>query len=96
MSHSQSSVQSTIAKVHYTPKSGVTVTAFAHAQKGGSTFLMHEGKKYSNAKEWIEKAFQNSGKNKELQVVEKSVVGTPRPHTRYIPPNKNCPYGTYV
>lgn len=95
---SKQAIPSTIAKVHYTPKSGVIVTAFAVAKKGEPTYLMHDGKRFSNAQEWIKDAFQNSGKSTELQVVvgKKSDVGTPRPHTRYVPPSKQSPFGQYV
>ena len=97
MSQSHAAIQSTIRKlgtVHYTPKLGVSVTAFAQGKKGEPTNLIYEGIEYKNAQEWIKKVFQNSGKNLQV-VVAKTAVGTPRP-TKYIPPSQNCPFGRYV
>jgi hypothetical protein len=101
MSQSHAAIQSTIRKlgtVHYTPKLGVSVTAFAQGKKGEPTNLIYEGIEYKNAQEWIKKVFQNSGKNLQVVVekpVEKTVVGTPRP-TKYIPPSDKCPFGRFV
>ena len=96
MSKSQA-ISSTIAKVHYTPRPGVSVTAVAVAKKGEPTTLMHEGKTYANAQVWIKDVFQNSGKSTVLQVViEKNVGGTPRPPKQYVPPSQTCPFGRYI
>ncbi len=98
MSQSQPTVQPTIRKlanVYYTPREGVSVTANAHGEVGKPTYLIHDGKRYPNAQEWIKLVFQNSGKNLQV-VIEKSVVGTPRPPTRYVPPSQKSPFGQYI
>jgi len=61
---------------------------------GISTGLFYKGTMYNDAKEWIDKAFNNSGKSCTVQIERAQIVSTPRPK-RYIPPNQKCSFGRY-
>jgi hypothetical protein len=81
-------------------KSGdiMAVTEYTGGIKKSKTTLLFEGIEYTNAQEWLSRAFNNSGKSPECMVqIERpqTVVGTPRP-TRYVPPSANCKFGRYM
>jgi hypothetical protein len=81
-------------------KSGdiMAVTEYTGGIKKSKTTLLFEGIEYTNAQEWLSRAFNNSGKSPECMVqIERpqTVVGTPRP-TRYVPPSATCKFGRYM
>ncbi len=63
--------------------------------KKSKTTLLFEGVEYADAKEWIAKAFNNSGKSCTVKIEQSQVVHTPRP-TRYVPPSATCKFGRYA
>ena len=81
-------------------KSGdiMAVTEETGGIKKSKTTLLFEGVEYTNAQDWLSRAFKNSGKSSECMVqIERpqTVVSTPRP-TRYVPPSADCKFGRYV
>ena len=81
-------------------KSGdiMAVTEDTGGIKKSKTTLLFEGIEYTNAQEWLSRAFNNSGKSPECMVqIERpqTVVSTPRP-TRYVPPSATCKFGRYM
>lgn len=88
-----------VAKAHYRPSPTQplkTADVLAVTGDGGHcrTTLQYEGVEYSNALEWLEKAFNNSGKSCYVPIERSCDVRTPRP-TRYLPPSATCPFGAY-
>jgi len=58
------------------------------------TGVSYEGTEYADTLAWISAAFQNSGKvNFPKAAIPSS---TPRPVTKYIPPNDRRSFGQYV
>ena len=60
-----------------------------------TTGVCYEGTTYTTPVDWLTKAFNNSGKSCGVQVDRKFLsTGTPRA-TRYVPPNRGCPFGGF-
>jgi hypothetical protein len=88
-----------LAKAHYRPYPAqplktADVVAVIGDGSNSRTTLQYEGVEYSNALEWLAKAFNNSGRICCLPTERSHDAGTPRP-TRYVPPSAACPFGSY-
>jgi hypothetical protein len=88
-----------VGKAHYRPSPNQhfkTALIMAVVGNGGTscTTLLYEGIQYSNALEWLQKAFNNSGRACNVQIERSPSVDTPRP-LRYIPPSSLSPFGSY-
>ncbi len=88
-----------LGKCHYRTspnqhcKTGDIMAVVGNGGKSCTT-LLYQGVRYSNALEWLEKAFNNSGRACHVQIERSPSVDTPRP-MRYIPPSSSCPFGQY-
>ena len=94
----QSTSNKSLGNVLYTPLLGVNVIAHAIGTTIGKKtdqYVEYDGKTYNNAKEWIEKVFQNSGKKIQVNI-ELTIDKTPRPKKAYLPPTKKSPFGQYI
>ena len=77
-------------------KTGDIIAVVGETDKRKRTILLFEGVEYANAQEWLAKAFKNSGRSCAVKIEQSQAVGnTPRP-TRYVPPSKDSPFGSYV
>ena len=83
-----------IAKAHYKPsingniKTGEIVSKMNTDGKP-STVIIFDGIEYTNAKEWISKAFNNSGKECSVKIQNSEAVNTPRPILRRVSNSEN-------
>lgn len=89
-----------VAKAHYRPspsqpvKSGDIIATIGSDGRSNTT-LLYDGVEYSNAQEWLAKAFNNSGKSCAIQFERSQAVDTPRPKI-YLPPSAYCPFERFI
>jgi hypothetical protein len=96
-------VRKTIAAAHYRatanedPKVAQIMTK-KNADGTSTVMLVYRDVEYTNAMDWMTKAFGNSGKSiPSVQIFKQpsSAESTPRPK-RYVPPSSKCSFGQYI